>query len=208
MAVNSECIPTDLGDVLTRGEIAAYIRRLARNLALRGECEKEDAEQTLIMQLLENLDRYDPAQGTLATFAKTVLKRKASNMRRAASAEKRNRRVQRSLSEIIEESEGSSDLASVIGERELEARTGNCSLSTLAAVDLADEVENLLAPLTPEERAFCEELKYYSVSEIARLRGEPRSTVALQLQSLQCLLDQKTIFAKSERNVCDFFRKP
>lgn len=74
-------------------ETARLIRRKARRLVgqagLRPQ-DRDDIEQELTVELLARRDRYDPARGSWAAFARKVLDRTGSNLVRHRRAAKRD----------------------------------------------------------------------------------------------------------------------
>src|SRR5262249_26357549 len=87
----------------------AIIRKKARQLARRpssGPSARDDLEQELTLRLLPALHDYDPTQGFLHGFVKTVVDRCAANMLREARAEKRGRGRIASLSVRVATREG------------------------------------------------------------------------------------------------------
>lgn len=137
----------------------------------------EDITQDMLLDLLERLDKYDPAKSDFKLFATCVIDRKARNLVRHRESKMRDcRRESGSLNEEIAESDGPVQRLAKIDADDHDIRKGKYSRPSEERSQLHLDVESVLARLPPELRKAAELLQTMSITEAAREMGVPRAT--------------------------------
>jgi len=137
----------------------------------------EDLEQDLIRDLLERMEKFDPAKAKLSTFADRVVCRRICNLLRHRQAEMRDHRcVAFSMNEELETEEGPMERHETIGQDEVDLRTGRYNRPAADRAHLHMDMNAVLIGLSPELRQIADMLRTMSVAEVARSLGIPRST--------------------------------
>jgi DNA-directed RNA polymerase specialized sigma24 family protein len=151
--------------------IAAIVRRKACRLVGRAGLQaqdREDIEQQLVVHILEQLDRFDPARGEWPAFVQRLVERFGRNLVRSLRAAKRRGPP---LAPLPDEGPGRDPAA------------------TAAALDLAAA----LAKLPEDLRAVAELLTTETVSDAARILGHARSTVHARIRELRSRSELKAL---------------
>jgi RNA polymerase sigma-70 factor (ECF subfamily) len=151
--------------------VAAIVRRKACRLVGRAGLrpqDREDLEQQLVLHILEQLKRFDPALGTWPAFVQRLVERFGLNLVRSLRARKRN----------------SGPLAPLPEE-------GHPGPEKPPVPDL-DRTE-ALAQLPEDLRAVAELLVTESVTGAARELGVSRSTVHARVRELRSRRELKKL---------------
>ena len=172
---------TPILDPSTESFLARLIRRKAHQLVGRAgfrTADKEDIEQELQLKVVKHLAAYNGERGHLHPFLTTIIERQAATLVRNQAAAKRDPRRVVSLNvEVQVDGEGYSELSTTIGQRESDARLCRRSRHQISGSDLKQDVDVVIAKLSPVEQRLCDCLKRGSITETARELGIPRSTV-------------------------------
>ena len=167
---------TQLSQQVTRHDspirkmVVKKAKRLLRHGRLRF-AEQEDIEQTIWLNLLKALKRFDPIQGTLAAYCNHVIDSAIANFLRHHAAEMRRCDEQISLS----------DLSSEIQE-----------LATSQDQDLDSQIDlaNVFDQLPPDQHQICQQLSFHNKSKSARELGMSRTTLQTRIKQISKQLRQ------------------
>lgn len=172
-------------DRFTRGIIRRKVRQLVGRAGFTNQ-DREDLEHELFVRVLQSLPSFDPAQAHRNKFITAVVERHVANILRNKQAEKRDHRRISSLNVTIRVTdEGPIELAQTIGQRELDERRHSHPRSDEALAQMVRDLADMMALLPNDLRELAERLKSQSVSEIARERGVPRTTLNDQVRLLR-----------------------
>lgn len=169
--------------------IHAKIRRLLGKSGLR-EQDRPDLEQEVWTRLWPRLPAYDPTRGQAHGFLATVIDRILANLLRDRLAAKRDVRRVSSLHQRVRTSEGQAELGQTISQQEEDARRERSARGATEQMELRRDVAEVIACLPKAKQELAEQLKQHTLSEIARQRGVPRSTLQAQVRQLRELFDQ------------------
>ena len=151
--------------------VAAIVRRKACRLVGRAGLQpqdREDIEQQLVLHILEQLERFDPARGTWPAFVQCLVERFGKNLVRSLRAAKRDSGPLAALPEEGPPGPG----------------------QPLAAETL--ELTEALAHLPEDLRAVAELLLTRTVAGTARALGVSRSTVHARVRELRSRRELKS----------------
>jgi RNA polymerase sigma-70 factor, ECF subfamily len=168
-----------------RRMIRHKVNQLIASAAFRRQ-DKDDLEQDIIVRVLQSLRSFDPNKGYRNKFIKAVIERHVANIFRNKWAAKRDPRRVGSLSKTIKLSEDEQcDLSECIGQRELDARRHYHPRSEEEQAQLAQDLADVIARLPENLRELAELLKTKYISEIARDKGIPRTTLRESVRRLR-----------------------
>lgn len=158
-------------------EAMAILRRKAKKLARLGNLgDAEDVAQELALRLLRKQSRYDPARGEPQAFLSMLAAREAVSLLRYERAQRRFPGRLTSLDAPI--ADDGNTLSAVIADAE--------PIGTeVRAADIRQDVATLIGQLSRRDRRLCRLAMRYSVAEIARMTGLPRTTIQSRLQGLR-----------------------
>jgi RNA polymerase sigma factor (sigma-70 family) len=150
-------------------------RRLAQRTDFRGH-DADDVEQELRLKLARNLDRFDPSRGNERSFIVTVVERHAASLVRRQEAHKRNPARDVSLDRP---GNGASDTSfgSTFSDRQHAEQLGRRDRPAAEAADLRQDIAELLGRFPPELQQLARDLMTASVTETARQRNCPRTSL-------------------------------
>jgi RNA polymerase sigma factor (sigma-70 family) len=161
--------------VVTDRFVLSIVRRKARLIvrcfADEGE-DVRDVEQELFLRLLQNLRDFDSKKGALNAFISVVVERLSGMLIRERRAKKRTPTGKRSLGAPC-------DGGAVFDPPGLHAEQHK------EVVDRALDVAELLAALPPDLRDLAERLQTRTVSEVARDRNVPRTSLQRHIERLK-----------------------
>jgi RNA polymerase sigma factor (sigma-70 family) len=146
--------------------------------------DRSDLEQSVWTKLLERLTSYKPEKRRPLGFLAKVIDRVLLNLTRDRFAQKRDFRRVQSLHEQVATSEGYMELGNTIGQEEEDSRQGRSPRSNAEKVDLVQDVAAVIARLSPDKQELMQQLKDDTLSEVARQRRVPRSTLQAQVRQL------------------------
>jgi RNA polymerase sigma factor (sigma-70 family) len=153
-------------------------RRLTGHRGLNDE-DREDLHQDLCAAVLQGLPAYDPTQGALEPFLRTILGRTLSSWLRDRFARRRDLRGVASLSDPVRDTEGRvQERVDTLDARSLKAHLAARPRDGQEAAELRHVVDAVLRKLPRRARALAKRLLRETVSEAARSLGVPRSTLA------------------------------
>jgi len=168
----------------TRGLIHRKIRQLICKGIFDNQ-DRKDLEQRLLLKVLQAGRRFNPKLAHINIFVTTVIERDIASILRDKKAQKRDHRQLCSLNVVIANNDdGSVELGDTIGQREHDARLGRSVKSDLDLAQLNQDLRDVLAGLSPDLRELAESLKTESISDIARRKGIPRTTLYYQVRQL------------------------
>lgn len=164
-------------DRFTRGIIRRKIKQLIGRAGFTNQ-DWEDLEQEMLLRVLQALKSYDPDQAHRNRFVTAVVERHVANILRDKQACKRDHRRITSINVMINiTDDGPTELAHIIGQRELDARRGRHPRSDEDLARLVFDMAVVIDKLPTEMRVLAERLMTESVSDIARDMGTPRTTL-------------------------------
>ncbi len=138
--------------------------------------DREDLRQDILFRVLKGLHSFDPTRGHPNAFLATLVERAVSQILRERSAQKRN------CSQVVfslrpeDQPSGVSDPP---------PNHSNEAIGSRHYSDLALDLEDLLAKLTPELRAVADLLQQCTIAEAARELAIPRSTLMRRVKRLR-----------------------
>jgi DNA-directed RNA polymerase specialized sigma24 family protein len=142
----------------------------------------EDVEQELIVYLLCKAQQFDPNRGSLNTFISRVVDSGVAMLVRGRERAKRNPAGDagiQSLEKEVSPSNGESQpLARLIGQRDLERRTGGASPTDTELFELVDDVASVLPTLPPKLQEVC-------CSLLIRKRSETEAELGMSRRALR-----------------------
>jgi len=172
-------------DRFTRGIIRHKINQLIGRAGFT-EQDRKDLEQELILRLLQSLPSFDPNHAHRNVFTTTVIERYVANILRNKRAMKRDHRRVSSLHVMVDIGEEDRiEMTQNISQRELDAQRGRHPRSDEELAQLVQDLAEAMAKLPDELRELAERLKTETVSEIARDKGIPRTTLNESVRRLR-----------------------
>lgn len=161
---------------------AETIRHKARQLAGTAGFTKddiEDIEQDLAVDLLERLPKFNPNRAKHTTFVARLIERKIANLIRYRTQECRDyRRMECSLSENLEDSEGEiTERAVTISQDAVDIRMDHRVRSREDDTWLPPDVAAVIAGLPDDLRRVAEQLMAGSFARAVKALGMPRATL-------------------------------
>ncbi len=179
----------DVNEIVTSPFVTKLIRRKAREVTRNYSfhaVDADDVEQTLLLKLLQRLQKYQPRKGHYKAFVTRVIETQVATLIEHHSAPKRDDREVGSLSEPIRRDERDELLANLVTEAEGSNHT-QCALRNVSdEAELSELIAIVLADLPPDMRTLAEQLQSASVAVLARQLGLPRTTLRDRLQRLRC----------------------
>lgn len=164
MATQHDHSPNTLIDDYARARIDYRVGRLVESFHL-SEDEAEDRRQNMIAELLKAGVRHDPARSGRKTFVTRTLDRYYLHVARALGNRQKHESMHPTpISAMPEFSLTVNDPRQ--GER-----------SEAERMELAIDLEEIEATLSPQLQQICEALRSYKPSEAARRLGVHRSTI-------------------------------
>ncbi len=180
---NDDC--NDKFDPFTRGLIRRKVQQLIGKAGFTAR-DREDLEQQFYLRVLQALRSYDPAVAHERVFLTAVVDRQGANLLRDKQAAKRNQRRVVSLNvTVYVEGEGPTELAQMIGRRELDARLGLETRSEQELLERALDVAAVIASLPEPLRELAERRKSQTMQQIADAIGIPRTTLNERIRELR-----------------------
>ncbi len=162
-------------------QVRYHARKLSRHPGVHS-MEVEDIEQELMLDYLSRIQAYDPERASRKTFVDRILNHKCANIIEEAKAQKRGGGVKElSLESWLENRDGEDD--------ELLDHTYDRTDALHFTIDLNHVMRDLPEPLA----SLLVQLGIYSVSEIARRSGTPRSTLYGSINELRGRLREQGI---------------
>lgn len=139
----------------------------------------DDLQQDMALDLLVRLPKFDPSKASFRTFVSLIVNRKTASIVRSRRREKRSyRRHLVSLDEPVASRDGSvTQREQTISRDDFDRRMGKHGLSDEERVDLHIDLSLAVSELSPDLRNLAGQLVTHSISEVARERGVPRSTL-------------------------------
>jgi len=149
--------------------------------------DQEDLEQELTLWLLQRLDKFSPELGHENVFFTTVIERACSTILRQQTAEKRDpARLACSLNALLDDGDGGKvELGETLSEDGRDAMTGRSARGTEERLQMALDLETVIAKLPPHLRDLAQRLKHSSITEIAQQTGIPRSSINRRVGQLR-----------------------
>ena len=171
------------------------IRKIAYQLARRPEFRHEDQadlRQELRLDLLRRLPSYRPERARLTTFIDRVVRHRAASLLESRRAAKRgNGRRHVSLhAEIADGEGGATELQDTITQDHYLMWTRGTVRPEQDRLELAIDLERVVALLEAEDRVVCLLLVEMSISDVARTLGAPRSTLYGTIHRLRRAFEQ------------------
>lgn len=153
--------------------------------------DREDLEQEFALHLLNRLQRLKEPIEDRQGFFRHVISQHAIAMIRRREAEKRDHRRERSLSEKVNDDDGTSvEMARTIPADHARPRLDAAPRDRLGDWEQAQDVAAVMAKLPSDLRELCERLKVHSVAEVARRMGVPRRTLRNAIEELRRRFDE------------------
>jgi RNA polymerase sigma factor (sigma-70 family) len=172
----------------------AYSQKLiqikARQLCRRrefGPQEREDIEQELTLRLLQRAHHFDPARGSIKTFAVRVVDSCIRTLFRERARAKRNAGQRpASLEQRIPGSEQATTLADLLSPCDLNRRHGSVPpITRLERQDRLDAIRSAADGLPLELREICVRLMGCTPTRIARELGVSRHRIAEAIRMIR-----------------------
>jgi RNA polymerase sigma factor (sigma-70 family) len=152
-------------------ELTRIIAHASRAAARSTQTDPDDFQQELFLQLLQSDHRYDPERGTRAAFVATLTHRHRVDLQRRAMSGRG--RFYRQL---------------FTGRKPPDEQFDN--RESPERLELRRDVTEWLTTLSDELRTVAEALKSSTLSDLARERGTPRSTLQRQVRQLRTAFDR------------------
>jgi RNA polymerase sigma-70 factor (ECF subfamily) len=143
------------------------IRRKARKLMRRGGFSSNDLpdlEQDLSLHLLQRMAAFDPRRGDWTAFVAAVVTAWGANLLRTRHAAKRDYRRNRPLLAASQSCQPGDDLEQL---------------------ELQLDVQQGLQRLPEDLRPIAERLQHFTIAELARALGVPRTTLYEQIKRIR-----------------------
>jgi RNA polymerase sigma factor (sigma-70 family) len=138
--------------------------------------DRGDLEQELFRRLAHRLPKFDPARSPLTCYARLALDSDAANILRERRARKRYGGHVRSLDYDL--GRGDFDVS-------LDRRTNRSASDDLRHAELALDVAELLARLSPEDREAVRAVAEFSKTRAAARLGVTRARLDARLEALR-----------------------
>ncbi|MGN6547782.1 MAG: sigma factor [Aureliella sp.] len=166
--------------------ISKLVRDKARQLARKpgSASDAEDFEQDLLIKLLQAAPQFDPEIAHENAFGATVVERQSASIVRGQRAKKRSGPVV-SLSITVSLEGHPTELAELIGHRELDARRARHPRSKEELEQLSSDVHAVIATLPAPLRDLAERLMRMSLSQAARELGLTRTASFVRMAALR-----------------------
>lgn len=186
-----------LFEALTLKLIKKRVRRLVGKHGI-STSDQEDLEQDLYLHLLERLRRFDENLQNIQAYLGKILDHRVVTILRKRTAEKRDHRRHRSLSESARDIDGQTvELAALIPDDHVTDRDGLAREGSLARKEREIDVNAVMALLPENLRVLADRLKWDTPSEVARQTGVPRTTVNDAIRRIRKHFEEHGIEQKS-----------
>jgi RNA polymerase sigma factor (sigma-70 family) len=153
----------------------ALVRRKARKLARLGiSGDADDIAQELALRLVRKRSRFAASRGNPQAFLSVVVESEAVSFIRHERAQRRYAGSQRSLSAPI--TEDGTSLADLVVSGDTDDHRSS---------DIRQDVATIVGQLSRRDRRLCRLAMRFSVTEISRMTGLPRTTIQSRLQRLR-----------------------
>ena len=165
---------TGLGPV--DGYASGLIRLKARRMALQLElcgADEDDIAQALRLEVLMQAKAYAPEKGDWRPFIRVVIERRFRKLVRKYLRAQRHHLVD------------GTEMGAGISQADLFRRVHRGAVGPVHDPGIRMDVREILSRMSDEDRALCQDLGAESISETARLRGLPRSTVQDHIAKLK-----------------------
>lgn len=149
--------PTPSIDPSTLKFARTLVHIKARQITRRAPGDRDDVEQTLLLEILLRWPGYDAARGTREAFVEQIVRGKVCKMMRDRTRAKRDWRREQVL--------------------DLHAHDRPDPADRLREVELRADVGAVVSDLPEPLREACDQLQRESISAVARGIGTPRSTL-------------------------------
>ena len=160
---------------------ARLIKFKARQIARKpgfSQSDREDVEQSLILDLLKRLPDFDPAKAALNTFIDRIVNRKVASLLRHHKAEKRSRqREECSLNDPVLDADGR-----VVDRHQT---TPEASGDWLRRREMQQDIATVLERLPETLRLIAMKRVRGTIASIAREQGISRGTVTRHIEALR-----------------------
>ncbi len=164
--------------------IRAKVRQLIRQGCFTAE-DREDLMHEFAVDLLHRKLHFNPKDAPWEAFVLVVCQNRVASILIHQRAEKRYQRAS-SLDESTTDADGIEvSIGETLADDCHERRTGCRPRSWIDAADLAMDLVEFLATLTPRTRAMCDELMATSISEAAREIGITRVSAHARLNRIR-----------------------
>ncbi|MFG0335480.1 MAG: sigma factor, partial [Maioricimonas sp. JB049] len=120
--------------------------------------DADDVEQDLFLHLLNQIQQFDPARGSLNTFIARVVDSAVAMLVRERGRNKRAPAtgVIQSLEVMVDQTDGPpAPLGATLSQDDAQRRTGVDAKSHIDLFELADDIAHLIDALPPELQAVC-----------------------------------------------------
>ncbi len=149
----------------------------------------EDIEQDLLYELYSCLSQYNEKKGSFQSFANKVISRRSNNLIYRQLSAKRGAKVH-TASLNQENAKGYTLLDSVPDNNWVEQD-----------LEVQIDVNNYVSKLPKDWQLLCQQLKLFTVTEIAKMSGRSRATIYRDLELIRPLLTPLLVYLnKSEQN--------
>jgi RNA polymerase sigma factor (sigma-70 family) len=173
-----------------------FIRRKARQLAGRygfQRHEAEDIQQSLILDCLERLARFNPQRGSRANFTRLIVKRSVATLIEARRSSTRGFHVRHvSLDSPINRNDSeASEFRDVISQHDCRGRMGRSLNRTEQRLIVKLDVERAIAALPPHLRQICQLLVVFDrIAQVAAVAGVSRATLHRRMRVIRVVFAQ------------------
>lgn len=144
---------TEYARTLIRVKARQIVRRPGFSMS-----DTDDVEQDLFLQLLNQIQQFDPSRGSLNTFIARVVDSAVAMLVRERGRNKRAPAtgVIQSLEVLVDQTDGPpSPLGATLSQDDAQRRTGVDAMSSSELFELADDISHLMDALPPELQAVC-----------------------------------------------------
>jgi DNA-directed RNA polymerase specialized sigma24 family protein len=158
------------------GYVAGLIRLKARRMAVQLElcrADEEDIVQDLHLEVVMQSRAYDSGRGEWRPFLRVVVEHRCHKLAKRYFRSHRHQLVD------------GTEMGSGISRADLHRRVHRGATAPDDNPDVRIDVRGILRRLSDEDREFCRDLSSESISETARRRGLPRSTVQYHIERLK-----------------------
>ena len=173
-----------MGVVDTDGRLNSYaawlIRKKARSLIGKygfTNSDKEDIEQELWLHLLRRQDCYDPARSRVTTFIARVVENRIRTLIEHQRAGKRSCDTPVDSLDDRVSPDIEMDRHEVVDQETYLRATGQISQPLAELRELALDVDRAISSLPPDLRDIALLLMQYTITEVSRRTGIPRTTI-------------------------------
>jgi RNA polymerase sigma-70 factor (ECF subfamily) len=176
--------------------ITKHIRHKAKQLIGKvgfTKSDRADIEGELMLDLISRLPKFDASKATLNAFAKTVVARRISRFIRDRKCFKRDYRLKISSLDgrIPGENDGTDSIAlwETLPYEKRNHRLGLQSRSPEEEVDLAHDVETVVAALPARLRSICEIVMTGAAGDAMKLIDIPRRTLRDNIAKIRTVFE-------------------